>query len=791
MTYKKSIFATLILSVIIAAATPSHAHPENGADQTLSPYFLIKSQDSDADRLPLKSTQAHVNISGVIADVTVTQVYKNEGHKPLEAVYVFPASSRAAVYGMKMIIGERTITAKIREREQARQEYDQAKQAGKNASLLEQHRPNVFQMNVANILPSDVIQVELKYTELLIPTDTVYEFVYPTVVGPRYVDTQNHEAGSSHTWTANPYLHQGEPPTYTFNIAVDISAGIPIQDISCESHKTDTSYKGTDFATVTLDPSEKQGGNRDFILKYRLAGSKIESGLLVSEGKEENFFLLMVQPPKRVVKSQIPPREYIFVVDVSGSMHGFPLDISKKLLKGLIGNLRPTDTFNVLLFAGGSHLMSKHSVSATPQNISHAINIIDRQRGGGGTRLLPALKKALCLPKTQGFSRSIVIATDGYVSVEEQAFDLIRNNLGHANMFTFGIGSSVNRHLIEGMARVGMGEPFVLTQPEQASEKANRFRKLVESPVLTEIKVNFGRFKAFDVEPPSIPDVLADRPVIVFGKWRGRPRGIISIQGLTGKHAFSKKIDVSKIRPLQTNSALRYLWARHRIALLSDYNTLNKQDERVQEVTRLGLIYNLLTAYTSFVAVDTQVRLKDGQAITVKQPLPLPRGVSDHAVAGNGSLVRKSTASFANAPSIFGFQNQVIEESLERKKEDPLTGESEADITSHDKNTIELGEVIITGDVKEHSIREVLKKHIRSFNICFRQAFENQLDLKEKIVFKMVIDASGRVTKVDPDKGAAEENRFKRCMLQELKKLHFPASKAGKKSMVLITFVLN
>jgi len=333
MAYKKRIFATLILSVIIAAATPSHAHPENGADQTLSPYFLIKSHDSDADRLPLKSTQAHVNISGVIADVTVTQVYKNEGHKPLEAVYVFPASSRAAVYGMKMIIGERTITAKIREREQARQEYDQAKQAGKSASLLEQHRPNVFQMNVANILPSDVIQVELEYTELLIPTDTVYEFVYPTVVGPRYVDTQNHEAGSSHTWTVNPYLHQGEPPTYTFNIAVDISAGIPIQDIACESHKTDTSYKGTDFATVTLDPSEKQGGNRDFILKYRLAGSKIESGLLVSEGKEENFFLLMVQPPKRVVKSQIPPREYIFVVDVSGSMHGFPLDISKKLLK--------------------------------------------------------------------------------------------------------------------------------------------------------------------------------------------------------------------------------------------------------------------------------------------------------------------------------------------------------------------------------------------------------------------------------------------------------------------------
>jgi hypothetical protein len=412
MTHKKIIFAILIPALIIIAANPCYAQPEKDADQTLSPYFLVKSHDSDVDRLPLKSTQAHVSISGVIADVTVTQVYKNEGHKPLEAVYVFPASTKAAVYGMKMTIGERTITAKIRKREEARQEYNQAKQAGKSASLLEQHGPNVFQMNVANILPSDVIQVELNYTELLIPTDTVYEFIYPTVVGPRYVDRQDHEAGSYDTCTANPYLHQGEPPTYTFN---------------------------------------------------------------------------------------------------------------------------------VLLFAGSSHLMSEHSLLATPQNITHAVNIIDRQRGGGGTRLLPALKRALCLPKTQGFSRSIVIATDGYVSVEEQAFDLIRNNLGRANMFTFGIGSSVNRHLIEGMARVGMGEPFVITKLEQASEKANRFRKLIESPVLTEIKVDFGRFKAFDVEPPSIPDVLADRPVIVFGKWRGRPLGIISIQGLTGETRLFEK----------------------------------------------------------------------------------------------------------------------------------------------------------------------------------------------------------------------------------------------------------
>ena len=791
MTLKKKLCIIVILAVMLMTTTVSYAQQETNVDKTLSPYFLIKSDDPDVDRLPLKSTHAEVNISGVIADVNVTQVYKNEGKKPIEAIYVFPASTKAAVYGMKMTIGERTITANIREREQARHEYNQAKQAGKSASLLEQHRPNVFQMNVANILPSDVIKVELKYTELLVPTDKVYEFAYPTVVGPRYVDQQSDEAGSAETWTSNPYLRQGEPPTYMFNMAVHIAAGLPIKDIACASHKTRIDYKGPSFATINLDPSENQSGNRDFILKYRLAGDKIQTGLLLFEGKDEKFFLLMMQPPKNVIKSQIPPREYIFIVDVSGSMHGFPLNISKKLLKDLIGNLRPTDRFNVLLFAGGSQLMAEQSLPATSQNITRAINTIEGQRGGGGTRLLPALQRALSLSKTEGFSRSIVIATDGYVSVEAKVFDLMRKNLGDANMFAFGIGSSVNRHLIEGMARIGMGEPFVITKPDQALITAKKFRKLIESPVLTGIKVDFGKFKAYDVEPPSIPDVLADRPVIVFGKWRGSPLGTISLRGYTGKHRLLKKIDVSKTKALESNSALRYLWARHRIALLDDYNRLNKQDERVKEVTNLSLTYNLLTAYTSFVAVDTKVRVEDGQTVTVKQPLPLPQGVSDYAVGGNRAIAGKAYSFHGPAPSVLGMRSKVVEESMDQKKEDRLTTEPEMDAAARDKNVIELGEITVTGGLSETSIRELLEKQMHSFNTCYKQAQKKQSQLKGKIVFRLVVDPVGQVINVHLDKGVNNAKAFETCMLQKLKKLRFPAPKKGIKTVIQIAFFLK
>lgn len=278
---------------------------------------------------------------------------------------------------------------------------------------------------------------------------------------------------------------------------------------------------------------------------------------------------------------------YFFIVDVSGSMHGFPLDISKRLIKDLIGNLRPTDTFNVLLFAGGSSFFADSSVAATEENIHRALSVIDRESGGGGTDLLPAMKRALSLPKTEGYARSVVIVTDGYVSVEEEAFDLIRNNLGNANMFSFGIGSSVNRHIIEGMARVGMGEPFVVTKPEEAPGVAERFRKVVSSPVLTGVAVDFDGFEVYDIEPPSVPDVLADRPVLVFGKWRNKPEGTIRLTGTAGNRAFMKSIDVSQVRPLLTNAALRYLWARHCVGVLSDYNRLNENKERVEEITEL------------------------------------------------------------------------------------------------------------------------------------------------------------------------------------------------------------
>jgi Ca-activated chloride channel family protein len=280
-----------------AASGRTAGPPQTGDDKTLSPYFFVKGDDASVDALPLKATSAKVAISGTIADVLVTQVYKNEGKKTLEAIYIFPASTRAAVYAMRMTIGSRVIEAQIAKREDARKTYEQAKKQGKSASLLEEQRPNVFRMDVANILPGDEIKVEMRYTELLVPAQGVYEFVYPTVVGPRYSNKPSETASPSDKWVENPYLHAGEAPPYTFGIETSIAAGMPIKEITCSSHKVDVRYEGPALARINLDKAETRGGNKDYILRYRLQGERIESGLLLFEGEKENFFLFTASRP--------------------------------------------------------------------------------------------------------------------------------------------------------------------------------------------------------------------------------------------------------------------------------------------------------------------------------------------------------------------------------------------------------------------------------------------------------------------------------------------------------------
>jgi Ca-activated chloride channel homolog len=630
MQFKMRSFCLVMIALAMLSFSGSAQTQE---DKSLSPYFFVQG-NPDVDRLPLKDTHVEINVSGVIADVKVLQTYRNEGARPINASYIFPASTRAAVYAMRMRIGDQVVVAKIKEREKAKQDFDKAKQEGKSASLLEQNRPNVFSMSLANVMPGDQIEIELRYTELLAPTDGIYEMIFPTVVGPRYSSQPESSAPQEDRWVKSPYLHEGNAPTSALHISARISAGVPIRELNCPSHNITPQWQNPSVANVTLSDIDTAQGNRDFILRYRLTGDQIASGLILYQGKDENFFLYMAQPPQRVATSDIPPREYIFVVDVSGSMEGFPLNISKRLLQDLIGQLRPTDLFNVVLFAGDSATLSEKSLPADKENISNAISLIEQQRGSGGTELLAAITKAMSIPREATISRSVVLITDGYVSGETGVFDYIRDHLSECNVFSFGIGAAVNRYLIEGVAKAGMGEPFVVTNEAEAPAIAAKFREYIQTPLLTDIHFRSTGFDIYDVHPERMPDLFAQRPVILFGKWRGAVSGTFELQGKTGHGDYMTRIDVSGVAPDEGHQALRYLWARSLIAELSDYGASSVDAERVNQITSLGLKYNLLTQYTSFIAVLEEARNTQEPAKDVDQPLPLPLGVSDLAVGG-------------------------------------------------------------------------------------------------------------------------------------------------------------
>ena len=613
------------------------------ADERSSPYFqVVGNRDAAANEaLPLKSSSASVAIDGTIARVHLTQRYANSGSVPIEAIYVFPASTRAAVHGMTLTTGGRVIAAKITESIKAKSDYATAKAEKKTAALLEEHRPNVFQMSVANLLPGDDIDVEIDWTETIPAVDSTYEFVFPTVVGPRY--TGGSAAAKGETWTANPHLLPGTPNPATFKLDVSLTTTLPLAEVTCPSHPVAVDFKAKDRALVKIDTQAGEAAaNRDFILRWTLGNHQVDAGLLLHQGKSTNHFLLQIAPPPRVSLDQIPPRDYVIVLDVSGSMAGFPLDTAKTLLRNLVHGLRTDDTFNVVTFASGMEALADSPLAANPTNLALANQFIDGQHSGGGTELEAALKRSLALPGGENRSRSILLITDGFISADVATAELVRDNIGSANLFTFGIGSSVNRELLESVARAGGGEPVIVTTGKEAAPAAAKFRELVSNPVLAKVKITAEGVTLGGVEPDPHPDVFAARPLVITGTWTGEPKGKIVVRGIGGNGVpFEKSIDLAEAAGKGLDHpALPVLWARERVRRLTDGK---RNDESIREITSLGISHSLLTPYTSFLAVDETPRDFKGLAQTVKQPLPLPQGVSEVAIGGGPAMVKNAS----------------------------------------------------------------------------------------------------------------------------------------------------
>ena len=634
-----STVALLGLSSLRTSSTIVSAQSENpvtqGTLQIVDPNGKAKAV------CPLKHTDVKAQISGFISRVTVTQEFENPFKEKIEAVYTFPLPHNAAVDDMTMLVGDRTVRGKVLRREEAQAVYEAAKNNGQTASLLEQERPNIFTQSVANILPGEPIKITISYVETLKYEEGAYEFVFPMVVGPRYVpgnatgsqgkgfapDTDRVPDGSRITpKPPAPGMRAG----HDISIDVTLDAGVPIDGLNTKTH--DVVVERTDISRAHVSLKDQETiPNKDFILRYDVAGKKINDALLTHSTGHSGFFTLIVQPPERVTVEDVTPKELVFVLDTSGSMNGFPIEKAKETMKLALDNLYPYDTFNLITFAGDEHILFPEPVPATKDNLAKAQKFLETREGSGGTEMMKAIKASMDPSDKQDHVRIVCFMTDGYVGNDMEIIGEVQKH-PNARVFAFGIGGSVNRFLLDGMAKYGRGEVEYVGLNDDGSAAAKRFHERVRNPLLTDISVDWNGMPVSDVYPKTIPDLFSAKPVILSGRYSGNGKGVIRLKGKMSGRDFVREIPVD-FSSTEQRDVLATLWACTRVDDLMGQDMTGAQqgtmkDDLKQQIVQLGLDYRLMTQFTSFVAVEEMIVTEGGQPRRIDVPVEVPEGVN-------------------------------------------------------------------------------------------------------------------------------------------------------------------
>jgi Ca-activated chloride channel homolog len=600
---------------------------------------------------PLKHTNVKAEISGFISRVVVTQEFENPFKEKIEAVYTFPLPANAAVDDMTMLVGDRTVRGRILRREEAQAVYEAAKTGGKVASLLDQERPNIFTQSVANIMPGEQVKITISYVETLKYEDGSYEFVFPMVVGPRYVPGNATSSSESRgngfapdtdrvpdasRITPRP-VPKGMRVGHDISLELALDAGVAVENVSSASHAIDMQRPAVAQAQVRLKNSSVIP-NKDFILRYDVAGKSISDALLTHRSEKGGFFTLILQPPDRVTVSDVTPKELVFVLDTSGSMSGFPIEKAKETMKLALDSLYPADTFNLITFAGDTHVLFPEPLPATSENLGKAQAFLASRSGGGGTEMMKAIKAALDPSDAQGHVRIVCFMTDGYIGNDMEIISEVQKH-PNARVFGFGIGSSVNRFLLDKMAEHGRGEVEYVALSDDGSAAARRFHERVRNPLLTDISLEWNGLPVADVYPQRIPDLFGAKPVILTGRYTAAGSGVVRLKGRMSGRDFVRDIPVNFPEAKTQHDVLAPLWARSRIDDLmgQDFNGIqhgSMRPELKETITSLGLEYRLMTQFTSFVAVEEMIVTDGGTPRRIDVPVEVPDGVSREGVFG-------------------------------------------------------------------------------------------------------------------------------------------------------------
>ena len=631
----------------IILASHGDEHPMTTRASSTPAGLYSQSDDiGQAQPFILKHTDVTSQISGNVARVEVTQTFENPFEQPLEAVYVFPLPDTAAVDDMEIQIGDRTIRGDIKRRDEAQALYEQALQEGRTAGLLEQERDNIFTQSLANILPGEQIRVTIRYSESLSFEGGNYEFVFPMVVGPRYIPGQptSHQGDTDQVPDASRITPPVLPPEvrsgHDINVTVEIDAGVPITDVRSPSHQIRQTRGGDVLGRrfqVQLDPADAIP-NKDLILRYRVGGDHTQATVLTETDDQGGHFALYLIPALEYRSREIVPKDVVFLMDTSGSQSGDPLVKSQELMRRMINGLNPDDTFTIIDFANTATRLSAQPLANTPQNRARAIAYVNQLSANGGTELLNGIDAVMNFPAApEGRLRSIVLLTDGYIGNETAVLDEVQRRLSPGNrLYSFGVGSSTNRFLLNRLAEIGRGIAQVIRQDEPTDQVAERFFRQINNPVLTNISVTWeGSGEPVEMYPAAAPDLFAEQPLVLFGRKTDGRSGRVRIAGTTAGGGRYEQVLTVNFDQQPGNPAIAQLWGRARIKDLMNQMVGGETTTGIEAVTNTALAYRLLSQYTAFIAISEEVRVDpDGTRRRVQVPVEMPDGVSYEGIFG-------------------------------------------------------------------------------------------------------------------------------------------------------------
>ncbi len=751
--------------MIVCATTPALAAETAGGR-------MLEGDGKRTIDVPLEHTAVRIRVDGPMVDATVVQTFRNPYDRPIEAVYLFPLPTGAAVQSMAIRHDGRTIEGVIRRRDQARAVYERAKQRGQVAALLDQERPNLFTQSVTGIAPGARVEVTLRYVEALAQRDGGHELVFPMVAPPRYLP------GAARDATVQPAVLPADVrSSHDIEVAVEVDAGVPLLGLSSPSHAlvVDRHPSLPAVASIRLAAGDTVP-NRDFVLRWQVAGARPELALLAHrQGDGPGSFLLLAQPPAALADAEAAPREIIFVIDTSTSMSGAPLRTAVALVRTVLAGLRADDTYQIVRFSDAAAALGPGPLAARPRNLDYTGAWLDQLRAGGGTEMTAGIAAALAVPHDPARLRIVAFLTDGYVGNEDQILELVGRRMGASRLFAFGVGSAVNRYLLEEMALVGRGALQVVSPADDPAAAAARFAARIDRAVLTDVTIDWGDLPVTGVTPARVPDLFVGEPLILSGSYGRATAGQVVVRARRAGRPVELRLPVS-LPAAADRPAVATVGARRRIAELSRALVRRADPALVDEITRIGLEHRLVTRYTSFVAVDPQAAVRgpvQRVVVPVEVTAAAQRGL---ASAGSGGLGAMGVGSYGAVGygSGSGYGSAVGSVVMAgRAASRPVVAPQ-----------VRIGNAIAIGSLDKNIIRRYVRQRINAIRYCYEKQLVREPTLAGTVTTRFTIQSTGVVSEVTAD--GLGRPAVESCIAGVIRSIQFPISDGG--GLVKVTY---